>query len=81
MRAEADGILAGWTDLEQESGRSFLTEKLGELAEPRSELEHGLADISHALAQIEGQRVTAETVRASLARFKDVYEHPYVVRA
>ncbi len=75
VRAEADGILAGWTGLEQESGRSFLTEKLGELAERRNELEHGLADISHALAQIEGQRVTAETVRASLTRFKEVYEH------
>lgn len=75
VRAEAAAVLSEWASLEQESGRDFLTEKLGELAERRSELEHGLADISHALAQIEGQRVTAETVRASLTRFSDVYAH------
>ncbi|KKK98910.1 hypothetical protein LCGC14_2638040, partial [marine sediment metagenome] len=75
VRAEADAVLSGWASLEQRSGRDFLTEKLGELAEQRSELEHGLADISHALTQIEEERVTAEAVRASLLRFKDVYAH------
>jgi site-specific DNA recombinase len=74
VRAEADGILAGWASLEQESGRSFLTEKLGRLAERRGELEHGLADVSRTLAQIDEERVTAETVRASLTRFRHVYE-------
>ena len=73
VRTEADGVLAGWANLEQESGRAFLTDKLGVLAQRRSELEQGLAEVSHALARIEEQRVTAETVRASLARFKDVY--------
>jgi hypothetical protein len=75
VRAEADGILAGWAELEQDSGRTFLTEKLGQLTERRSELEGGLVEVSRALAQIEDERVTAETVRASLIRFRGVYAH------
>ena len=75
VRSEADGILAGWAGLEQESGRAFLTEKLSELARRRSELEQGLVEVNQALAQIEKERVTTETVRASLTRFRDVYAH------
>ena len=63
MRSEADGILSGWADLEQESGRAFLTEKLGELARRRSDLEQGLIEVNQALAQIDEERVTAETMR------------------
>ena len=73
--AQADGILAAWSNLEQESGRTFLTEKLGELARRRSDLEGDLVQVSQALAQIEDERVTAETVRASLTRFRDVFAH------
>ena len=75
VRSEADGILSGWADLEQESGRAFLTEKLGELARRRSDLEQGLIEVNQALAQIDEERVTAETVRASVLRFRDVYAH------
>ena len=75
VKAEADGILAAWPNLEQESGRAFLTERLGELARRRSELEQGLIEVNQALAQIDEERVTAETVRASLTRFRDVYAH------
>ena len=75
VRSGADGMLAGWAGLEQESGRAFLTEKLSELARRRSELEQGLVEVNQALAQIEKERVTTETVRASLSRFRDVYAH------
>jgi hypothetical protein len=68
-------ILSGWVNLEQDSGRAFLTERLTGPAQRRSDLESGLLEGNQAHAQIEEEQVTAQTVRASLTRFKDVYAH------
>jgi hypothetical protein len=53
VRAEAAAMLSGWANLEQESGRDFLTERLTELAQRRSDLASGLLEMNQALAQIE----------------------------
>ena len=73
VKAEADKLMGDWSGLEEEGGRAFLMDKLGALAERRSDLEHGIAETEKALKLLDGEQVTAEAVRAALAEFRDVY--------
>ena len=73
VRAQADKALAEWSALEEHAGRAFLTEKLGEPAQRRSDLERGVAEADEALQRVERDQVTAETVRSALSEASRVY--------
>jgi site-specific DNA recombinase len=73
VRTQADKLLMDWPALEADGGRAFLTDKLGELAQRRADLESGMADVEARLGELARQRLTADGVRAALARFNDVY--------
>jgi site-specific DNA recombinase len=72
-KGHADKVLAEWTALEEHAGRAFLTDKLGELAQRRSDLEQGIAEVDEALKRVELDQVTAETVRSALREFSGLY--------
>ena len=74
VKAEADTVLAEWSALEAEAGRTFLADKLSELAQRRDDLERGLAEIDEGLTQLDQQQVTSGTVRDALSRFDEVYD-------
>ncbi len=73
VKSEADKILVEWSALEGQAGRAFLADKLGELAQRRSDLERGIAEVDNGLRQLEREEVTAENVRAALSEFSGVY--------
>jgi chromosome segregation ATPase len=72
-KGHADKVLAACPALEEHAGRAFLTDKLGELAQRRSDLEQGIAEVDEALKRVELDQVTAETVRSTLREFSRVY--------
>ena len=59
--------------MSDEEGSAFLRAKLGELAQRRTELERGMVEVEAAIAQVKRERVTADNVRAALARVGEVY--------
>ncbi len=73
VRSEADALLANWTNVDHEGGRSFMTERLTELAERRGQLEQSLGEVDVALSQLEGERIAAEKVQDALSNFTEVY--------
>ena len=73
LKNQADKVLVEWSALEEQAGRAFLTEKLGELAPRRSDLERGIAEVEEALAAMDRERVTVEAVRVALGDFGRLY--------
>jgi hypothetical protein len=73
VKSQADKVLAEWSALEEHAGRAFLMEKLGELAQRRSDLERGVAEADETLKRVERDQVTAETVRSALSEVSRVY--------
>ncbi|HLF76437.1 MAG TPA: recombinase family protein [Dehalococcoidia bacterium] len=72
-KKDADRVLADWTALEGQGGRAFLTERLNQLAQRRSDLELGLNQIDESLSSLQQQSVSAATVRSALVQFEQVY--------
>ncbi len=73
VKAEADKVLAEWSALEAEAGRSFLADKLSELAQRRGDLERGMSEVDGGLTRLDHTQVTAKTVREALFCFGEVY--------
>ncbi len=73
VKAQADKLLTEWSSLEGVEGRAFLLDKLGDLARRRRDLDAGLAEGAQALQQLEGEEVTAATVRGAFVEFGRVY--------
>jgi len=73
IKTEADKVLTDWSSMDGQTGRAFLTEKLNELAQRRAELEQGLLEAERSLQALNQESVSAETVRAALGRFPEVY--------
>jgi hypothetical protein len=74
VKRSADRILAEWAALEAADGRLFLSEKLGELAQRRADLERGIGEIDEALKQLRQDIVSKETVRTMLAKVSEIYQ-------
>ena len=68
VKAEADKVLAEWAILEEETGWVFLTDKLADLAQRRTDLERGIAEVDAALKQVDREQVTADAVRSERVR-------------
>ena len=73
LKNQADKVLVEWSALEEQAGRAFLTEKLGNLAPRRSDLERGIAEVEEALAAMDRERLTVEVVRTALGDFGRLY--------
>ena len=73
LKNQADKVLVEWSALEEQAGRAFLTEKLGNLAPRRSDLERGIAEVEEALAAMDRERVTVEVGRITLGDFGRLY--------
>ena len=73
VKAEADKLMGDWSGLEEEGGRAFLMDKLGAMAQRRTDLEHGIAEMEEALKLLDREQVTAEAIRAALAQFSEAY--------
>ena len=73
VKAEADKVLAEWSALEEQAGRVFVTDKLAELAQRRTDLERGIAEVDEALKQVDREQVTAHAVRSALSEIGEVY--------
>jgi len=69
VKAQADKVLAEWAILEEETGWVFLTDKLADLAQRRTDLERGIAEVDAALKQVDWEQVTADAVRSALSEF------------
>ncbi len=74
VRTSADKVLAEWSIMETQDGRAFLNEKLGELAQQRSQLEHAVSETEDAVLRAESEVVQTGTVRDALANIGSVYE-------
>lgn len=75
VKSKADKAIELWMGEDNKSGSGFVKEKLNELARRRTDLENGLVETEEALKQLQEKSVKAETVRATLARMDEIYEH------
>ena len=73
VNAQAGSLLTEWSTVTADHGKSFVTEKLTELAERRAALERGVAELEQQLAKVQDKAVTAEVVRAALSQVQQVY--------
>ena len=73
VNAQAGSLLTEWSTVTADHGKSFVTEKLTELAERRAALERGVAELDQQLAKVQDKAVTAEVVRAALSQVHQVY--------
>jgi site-specific DNA recombinase len=74
VKAEAEKVLREWSALDGHEARTFLTERLSDLARQRGELELGLEETEQGLGQLDRQAVSDGEVRAALSAFEDVFE-------
>ncbi len=74
VKASADKVFLEWSRLDGAEARAFLGEKLGELAQRRSELEAGLAETERALPRAAQRAVDAQAITRALESFGAVYE-------
>ena len=73
VKRGASGLLDSWQSLEASQGREFVTERLGELAQRRQDLERGLRQVEAQQAASRQQVVSIEQVRSALVSIHDVY--------
>ena len=73
VNAQAGSLLTEWSTVTADHGKSFVTEKLTELAERRAALERGVVELEQQLAKVQDKAVTAEVVRAALSQVHQVY--------
>ncbi|MDA0733793.1 MAG: hypothetical protein O2860_04335, partial [Chloroflexi bacterium] len=70
----ADKLLTGWANLDDDSvSNTFISEKLNQLSQQRSDLESGLAEIDRALEAAKQQAVDLAEVRRAMANISEVY--------
>jgi len=74
IKAQADALLTQWSAKGQDSGRDFVMDKLAELGRRRGELEHALRETDAALERLDSESVSADTMRATMSRFSEVYD-------
>jgi hypothetical protein len=60
--------------MDAREGRTFLNERLGELAQQREQLEHAVAEAEDAVLRAQSDVIQADTVRDALANIGAVYE-------
>ena len=73
VNAQAGSLLTEWSAVSADHGKSFVTEKLTELAERRAAIERGVAELEQQLAKVQDKAVTAEVVRTALSQVHQVY--------
>ena len=73
VKAEADTLMSGWPASDSNGARTFLMERLDELAQRRRDLEQGIEEAEWSLGRLESEQVSADTIRAALGRFNEVY--------
>jgi hypothetical protein len=68
--------------MDKQTGQGFIREKLNDLGQRRSDLEHGLAEVQQELDSLDREAVDADLVRATLGQIKGVFEtlKPYEQR-
>ena len=59
--------------MDQQSGKSFIKDKLNELGRRQSDLEHGLGELQHELDRLGQETVDTEQVRAALGQVKGLF--------
>ena len=73
VTAVADKVLTEWSEVA--AGRSFVEERLEQLAQQRDGLREGIADLDRQISEVETSGASAEAVREALNRVDEVYEH------
>ena len=74
VKDQADALLTQWSAKGLDSGRDFVMDKLAELGRRRGELEHALRETDSALERLDSESVSADTIRATMTRFSEVYD-------
>ena len=73
VKGDADKAIHEWSAIGEE-GRSFLTDRLGELGQRRVDIERGLTEVEEALRRTKEQIIGVEAVRHALCQLSDVYD-------
>ena len=72
-RSVAEKLLTELVSMDQQSGRSFIKDKLNELGRRQLDLEHGLGELQHELDRLGQETVDTEQVRAALGQVKGLF--------
>ncbi len=59
--------------MDQQAGQSFVKEKLNELSQRQTDLEHGLTEVQQEMDSMEREAVDTDMVRAALGRIKELF--------
>jgi site-specific DNA recombinase len=73
VKGQAGALLSQWEQLERDHGRGFITEKLAELSQRRTELEQGMEQVQATLGQVRTSAMTAKAVQDALRRVHELY--------
>ena len=66
VKTIADKLLTELVSMDQQAGQSFVKDKLNDLGQRQTDLEHGLAEVQQEMDSMERESVDTELVRAAL---------------
>ena len=73
VKAMADKLLTELVSMDQQTGQSFVREKLNDLGQRQLDLEHGLAEVQQEMDSMEREAVDTGMVRAALGQVKELF--------
>ena len=74
VKAMADKLLTELISLDQQTGQTFIKEKLNDLGQREIDLAHGLDEVQQELDSLDREAVDTELVRAALGQVKELFE-------
>ena len=69
----ADKLLSELVSMDQQAGKSFVKDKLNDLGQRQTDLEHGLGKVQQELDNLDRESVDTELVRAALGKVKELF--------
>ena len=73
VKTMADKLLTELGSMDQQTGQSFVKEKLNDLGQRQLDLEHGLAEVQQEMDSMEREAVDTGMVRAALGQVKELF--------
>ncbi|MDA1129734.1 MAG: recombinase family protein [Chloroflexi bacterium] len=73
VKAMADKLLSELVSMNQQAGQSFVKDKLNDLAQRQTDLEHGLEKVQQELDNLDLEAVDTELVRGALGQVKELF--------